>query len=100
MREKKGPPFQAAPLQSVKIPLDSDRLFELRRTFGVYTDELALCALVFELNKALDKCKEGIVLAASDILSRLPFRSSLPCEDISAEHMLAAEFLETEPLCV
>lgn len=67
--------------------------------FSIDADELALAALVLELDEAFDQCEERIVFAAADIIARLPFRAALASKDIAAKDMLAAELLEAETLC-
>ena len=75
-------------------------LLKLRGSFSIHADEFALRALVLEFYKALDQCEERVVLAAANIIARLPLRSTLPSEYISAEHMLATELLQAKPLCI
>ena len=70
-----------------------------RCALGIDADELALAALVLELNEAFDQCKKRIVFAPADIIARLPLRAALAGKDIAAKHMLAAEFLKAETLC-
>ena len=67
-------------------------------SFGIDADKLALLALVFKFDKAFDQGKQRIVLAAADVVAGLPFGSALAGEDVAAEDVLAAEFLEPKPL--
>jgi hypothetical protein len=68
--------------------------------FGVNADEFAFLAFVFEFYEAFDQCKKRIVFADADVIARLPFRAALTREYIAAENVFAAEFLESEPLCI
>ena len=69
-------------------------------TGGVDADELAFAAFVFELDKALDQREQCVVFTTADIVAGLPFGAALACDNVAAENVLAAEFLETEPLCI
>src|ERR1051325_8464223 len=60
--------------------------------------ELAVTPLVLELHDAVDEREQRVVLAAADVLARLPLRPALPREDVAAQHALAAELLQAEPL--
>src|SRR5436190_1601320 len=73
---------------------------KLRGSFGVNADEFTSSTLVLEFNKALDHRKQRVVLAAADVVAGLPLCAALAGEDIAAEHVLAAEFLKSEPLCI
>lgn len=72
---------------------------EFRGTYDVNADELAPATLVFEFDDPLDQSEERIVLAAADVLAGFPFRSALAGNDVAAQHVLAAELLQAEPLC-
>lgn len=69
-----------------------------RRLLGVNADKLSFPAFVFELNKSFDQRKQRVVLAAADVFAGLPFRTALTRENVAAENMLAAEFLQAKPL--
>ena len=71
----------------------SDLRCEFCCTLGVYADEFAFLALVLKLDKAFDQSKERVVLAAADIIARLPLRAALTRQDVAAEDFLPAEFL-------
>src|SRR4051812_25283875 len=60
--------------------------------------ELAVTPLVLELHDAVDEREQGVVLAAPDVLARLPLRPALAREDVAAEYALAAELLQSQPL--
>src|SRR4051812_30866262 len=64
----------------------------------VDADELALTPLVLELDEAVNQGEQRVVLAAADVLARLPFRPALPREDVAAQDGLAAELLQAQPL--
>jgi len=64
----------------------------------VHADELSRAPLVFKLHDPVDQRKQSVVFAAADILTRLPFGAALTRENISAEHALAAELFQAEPL--
>ena len=72
---------------------------QFRRVCGVNADEFALAALIFEFYDPFDQREERVVLTAADILAGLPFCSALAGKDVTAQHVLAAELLEAEPLC-
>jgi hypothetical protein len=74
------------------------RLGQLFSSLGVYADELTSLTLVFEFDEAFDQSKERVVLAAADVVAGFPLSSALTCENVAAEHTLAAEFLKPEPL--
>ena len=59
-----------------------------------------LRVLVFEFNEAFDKSEQRVVFATANAVARLPFRTALARENVAAENVLAAEFFESEPLCV
>ena len=69
-------------------------------TFSINADEFALAALILELNNAFDQSEQRVILAASDILAGLPFRSPLAGKDIATKHVLTTEFFKSEPLRV
>jgi hypothetical protein len=71
---------------------------QLRSTESVYADELAFAAFVFKFDDALDQGEERIVFAATDVVAGLPLGAALTCDDVAAEHALAAEFLEAQSL--
>src|SRR5215813_13465531 len=64
----------------------------------VHADEFSRAPLVFKLDDAVNQRKQSVVFAATDVLARLPFRAALTRENISAEHALAAELLQAQPL--
>jgi hypothetical protein len=64
----------------------------------INADELAGPALVFKLHDAVDQREQRIVFAAADIVAGFPTGATLARDDVAAEHSLAAEFLQTEPL--
>src|ERR1044072_1889519 len=66
----------------------------------VDADELALPALVLKLDHAVDEREQRIVLAAADVLARLPLRPALPREDVAAQNDFAAKLLQAESLRV
>ena len=93
-----GQPFHLA-IDPIFVLLPDLRR-QLCSTLSINADELPLAPLVFELNKPFDQSEEGIVLAAADVAARLPFRAALASQNVAAEDVLAAEFLQTKPLRV
>ena len=78
-------------------------LRSFRRIFSlcsVNADEFAFPAFIFEFNEAFDEGEQRVVLTTSDVFARFPFRSTLACKNIAAEHVLASKFLQPEPLRV
>jgi hypothetical protein len=73
---------------------------ELGSSLSVDADELSFRAFVFEFHKSLDQCKQRIVLTAANTIAGLPLCTALASQDIAAEYMLAAEFLEAKSLCI
>src|ERR1035437_1323690 len=71
---------------------------QLRCTLSIDTYEFSAATLVFKLYETLDQSKQGVVLAAADIVTGLPFRTALACQDIAAQHTLTAKLFKTEPL--
>lgn len=74
--------------------------FQLRSAFGIDAYELTSLPLVFKFDESLDQGEQRVVFAAADVIAGFPFCSALPGDDIAAENVLAAEFLESEPLSV
>jgi hypothetical protein len=68
-------------------------LGQLRSTFGVDTDELAFLAFILKSDEALDKREQSVVFTAPDVVARLPLGATLTRQNITAEYVLAAEFL-------
>src|SRR5947199_9387574 len=64
----------------------------------VDADELAVAALVLELHDAVHEREQRVVLAAPDVLARLPLRPALPRQDVAAQDLLAAELLQAQTL--
>jgi hypothetical protein len=64
----------------------------------INADELPASTFVFKLNDAVNQRKQRIVLTAADIVARLPLRTALACDDVAAEHSLAAKFFQTQAL--
>lgn len=69
--------------------------FEFGRAFRVNADEFAFLTFIFEFDEAFDQRKKRIVFAASDVFARFPFRAALTRQNVAAEHVFAAEFLES-----
>jgi hypothetical protein len=69
------------------------RRCQFSSSLGINADELTLSALVFKLDHAFDQRKQRVVLAATNILSGLPFCSTLSGENISAKYVLTAKLL-------
>ena len=69
-------------------------------SFGIYADEFAATAFVLEFDDAFDEREQRVVFAAADVVAGFPLGAALARDDVAAEHMLAAEFLKTQPLCV
>ena len=67
---------------------------KLGRSFRVDADELAFHAFVFKFDDSVDQRKQSIVFAAPDVFARFPLRAALTRQDIAAENLLAAEFLQ------
>src|SRR5205085_9881127 len=65
---------------------------------GIDADELAVPSLVLELYDAVNEREQRVVLAAPDVLARLPFRAALPRENVPAQHTLAAKLLQAQTL--
>ena len=74
--------------------------FELSSSDRVHANKLSFLTFVLKLHNAFDQSEERIVLTAADIVTRLPLRSTLPRENVTAKHVLAAELLEAEALRV
>src|SRR5262249_958950 len=66
----------------------------------INTDELAGPPLVFKLHDAVDQGEQRVVFTAADIVAGFPTCATLARNDVAAEHSLAAEFLQTEPLLI
>ena len=64
----------------------------------INADELAGSALVLKLHDAVDQREQRVVFATADVVAGFPTRATLPRDDVAAEHLLAAEFLQTESL--
>ena len=71
---------------------------EFCRAFRVNADKLAFIAFAFKFDKTVNQSKKRIVFAAPDVFARLPFRAALSRQDVAAEHALAAEFFQPQPL--
>src|SRR6185503_1862895 len=78
----------------------SQQFLTCRCLSGIHADEFARAPFVFKLHEAVNHCKQGVVLAAADVLTRLPFRAALARENIATQHALAAELFQAEPLRV
>src|SRR5690242_7115923 len=76
-----------------KSCLSSSRLLQ-----GIDADELAGTALVLKLHHTVDQSKERVVLAAADVVAGFPLRAALTRDDVAAEYVLAAKFLEPQTL--
>ncbi len=70
------------------------------RSFGVNADKLAFLAFIFKLYEALYQGEQRIVFAFADIVAGFPLCTALARNDVAAEDMLAAKFLEAKPLSV
>ena len=70
----------------------------MRGSERIDADELAASAFVFKFDDALDQREERVVFAAADVVARLPLGAALTCDDVAAEHALAAKFLEAQSL--
>ncbi len=73
---------------------------DFRRAFRVDADEFAFLTFVFKFDKAFDQRKERIVFTDSDVFARFPFRAALTRQNVSAENVFAAEFLQAQSLRV
>jgi hypothetical protein len=93
---------QGQPLTLLRLPasLRGNLWSQFCSTFGINTDELTPAALVFEFYEAFDQGEQRIVLAAADVVTGFPFCPALTRQNIAAEDLLAAEFFESEPLCI
>src|SRR5437867_984745 len=65
---------------------------------GVHANKFAGTTFVFKFHYAVNQSKQRIVFAATDIVPRFPLGPTLARENITAEHALAAELLESESL--
>jgi len=59
----------------------------------VNADELTRTTLVFKLYDAINQREKGIVFAPANVTAWLPFRTSLPGNDVAAENSFTAKFL-------
>ena len=64
----------------------------------INADELSGPSFVFKLYDTINECKQGIVLAAADVVARFPPRATLASDDVAAENFLAAELLQAQSL--
>jgi len=64
----------------------------------INADELSGPALVLKLHDTINKRKQGIVLAAADVVARFPPGATLASDDVAAENFLAAELLQAQSL--
>jgi hypothetical protein len=64
----------------------------------INTDELTRPAFVLKLDDTVDKSKQRIVLAATDVVAWFPLCAALAGYDVSTQHAFAAEFLEAQTL--
>jgi hypothetical protein len=80
----------------LETALDGRRQF--RSSCNIDANELAPSALVLEFYDTFDQSEESVVLAPPHIFAGLPFCSTLTGENVSAEHVLAAELLQSKPL--
>jgi len=73
---------------------------EFSRTGSVNTDELTFAAFVLKFNETFDQREQCVVFTDADVVAGLPFGAALTSEDVAAENVLAAKFLEPKPLCM
>jgi hypothetical protein len=45
-----------------------------------------------EFDDAFASCMDGLISANDDIFSRLPFKASLPCNDVIRHHLFSSKF--------
>ena len=60
---------------------------------GKYGDVRTVFAAFVELNDAVDKCKEGVVLTHADVLAGVVGRAALADNDVAGDALLTAENL-------
>jgi hypothetical protein len=68
------------------------------RDSRVHADKLATAAFIFKLHDAVDQREQSIVLAATNICTRLPLGATLARQNVATQDALAAKFLQPEPL--
>src|SRR5438067_6155855 len=67
---------------------------------GIHANEFPRATFVFEFHVAVDQREQRIVLTTTDVLAGSPLCAALPCENVSAQHALAAKLLKSQPLRV
>jgi hypothetical protein len=95
------PDFSVCVFDQTKIKSSGFRFrLQLGGAFRINADEFAFLSFVFEFDEAFDQSEQRIVFAAADVFARLPFRAALARQNVAAENVLAAEFLESQSLGV
>src|SRR5439155_14548938 len=76
------------------------RLFGRCLRHRLYRYEDAALGFGTELNLAVDKREQGVVLAKADILARVPLGAALAGNNVASDGVLTAEQLQPQALAV
>lgn len=67
---------------------------------GDNIDELTLASAITELDRSIHRCKQGVILAQSNVFARLVSRAALANDDRATRHHFAPKYLDSKPLGV
>ncbi len=103
-KEKRGPAGPDRGSEEGRIEVRPYKMQLIRSGLGLRSrldaDEAAVTALVFELYEAGNKREERVVLALTDVFSRLVLGATLAHQNRASVNQLPAEPLDAQPLAV